>query len=293
MQQVSPRPICSYFLISVPVFVLFSGCSSNKDIDDPVDPFKPSLTVTSSALPPLSTSGGSATVHFSTNEPWTVDASTPDGSDADWFRLSPTAGEAGENRSVTIRADANPTYEPRSFTLTLRTTSLTESLTVSQLKRNAIIAGENRYELSGEEQTLAVEVQANVAYEVEIASGGEWLAQRIDTRAESGLTSREHRFDVAANAEPAERTATIVFRDTDSDLSDEVTVVQAAWVDPAPERTALAAIYREAHGDGWTRKDNWCSDRPLDEWYGVDDRRGGPCRGAAAAAQQPLRRHRT
>lgn len=269
MRILSLRPSPFRYFICFSLFLMFCGCSSNKDIDDPVDPFKPDLTVASGELPPLSASGSSATVHFSTNEPWTVDASTPDGSDADWFRFSPTAGEAGENRSVTIHADANPTYEPRSFTLTLRTTSLVESLTVSQLKRNAIIAGENRYELSGEEQTLAVEVQANVEYEVEIASGGEWLSQRIDTRAEPGLTSHEHRFDVAANTEPAERTATIVFRDTDSDLSDEVTVVQAAWVDPAPERTALAAIYRQAHGDGWTRKDNWCSDRPLDEWYGV------------------------
>lgn len=171
---------------------------------------------------------------------------------------------------MTIRADENPAYVGRSFTLTLRTESLETSLTVAQLKRNAIIAGENRYELTSGKQTLAVEVQANVEYEVEIAEGGEWLAPAVGSRAEPGLVSREHRFDVAANTEPAERTATIVFRDADSDLQDEVTVVQAAWVDPDPERTALRALYREAHGDGWTRSDNWCSDRPLNEWYGVE-----------------------
>ncbi|WP_303025469.1 M64 family metallopeptidase [uncultured Parabacteroides sp.] len=104
---------------------------------------------------------------------------------------------------------------------------------------------------------------------MEIGSGSEWLSVAKDTRAEPGLTTLEHRFAITANTLPQERTATIVFKDLVSDLQDEITVVQAAWIDPHPERTALEAIYRDAHGAGWTRSDNWCSDCPLGEWYGV------------------------
>ena len=36
-----------------------------------------------------------------------------------------------------------------------------------------------------------------------------------------------------------------------------------------PERDILIAFYKATNGDNWTKNTNWCSDRPLDEWYGV------------------------
>lgn len=45
---------------------------------------------------------------------------------------------------------------------------------------------------------------------------------------------------------------------------------------PGKERNALVAIYNALGGPKWTHKENWCSNRPLSEWYGVrtdgDDR---------------------
>lgn len=35
------------------------------------------------------------------------------------------------------------------------------------------------------------------------------------------------------------------------------------------ERDALIAFYNATGGDNWTDNTNWCSDRPLDEWYGI------------------------
>ncbi|WP_418983220.1 M64 family metallopeptidase, partial [Alistipes sp.] len=40
--------------------------------------------------------------------------------------------------------------------------------------------------------------------------------------------------------------------------------------DPDPERGALRAIYEAAGGGGWTHNENWCTDKPLGEWYGVE-----------------------
>lgn len=236
-------------------FALFAGCSSSKDIDEPVDPVnpvepdKPVLTL-DSELPPIAASGGTATLRLSANEPWTLAAAAQEESPDGWFHVSPTSGDAGENLPVTLRVDENPTYVGRSFTLSIRTTSLERSVEITQLKRNAIIASGNRVELDSEEQTLTVEIRSNVEYDVEVRAGSEWLAAAKGTRTEPGLTAKEHRFAVAANTLPQERTATIVFKDLASDLQDEVTVVQAAWIDPHPERTALEAIYRDAHGAG-------------------------------------------
>lgn len=35
------------------------------------------------------------------------------------------------------------------------------------------------------------------------------------------------------------------------------------------QREALIAFYKATGGDNWTRNDNWCSDKPLSEWYGL------------------------
>lgn len=37
----------------------------------------------------------------------------------------------------------------------------------------------------------------------------------------------------------------------------------------AAEREALIAFYNATGGESWTFKDNWCTDKPLNEWYGV------------------------
>ena len=39
--------------------------------------------------------------------------------------------------------------------------------------------------------------------------------------------------------------------------------------EPQGERAALTALFNATGGEGWTKKTNWLTDRPLGEWYGV------------------------
>ena len=52
----------------------------------------------------------------------------------------------------------------------------------------------------------------------------------------------------------------------DSVKIEEVDTVALAL---AKEREALIAIYKALDGDNWTNNENWCSDKPVSEWYGV------------------------
>lgn len=254
------------FVLLLFLCISFGTCSNDLP-DDPATE-KPYLTLAGD-VPGFDAGGGEAELIFSTNEAWRIEPEATQGETGDWLTVSPLSGKAGAEIKVTLTADPNEEYEGRSVTLVLHTESLEERIPVAQLKKNVILLDDrNRYEVSAEAQTLTVKVRSNVDYAVEIAEGGEWLDEQDPSRA--GLTEREHTFRIAANPAERERTGKIVFQDRDTDLSDVLTVVQAAWQDPDPERTALAAIYTAAGGGGWTRSDNWCSDKPLSEWYGVE-----------------------
>lgn len=237
-------------------------------------PELPSLTILN-APPAFGSGSGSAILTFSTNRAWSVAAESVEGA-GEWFTAEPLAGKAGENISVAVTVEPNGEYVPRSGTLVLRTepneagTVIEERIAVEQRKKNVILLGDNRREVGSEKQILTVKVQSNVEYTVAIAEGGDWIGELPESRAAEGLEEKVHRFDIAANPDAQERTGVIVFTATDSELSDELTVVQAGWADPDPERTALRAIYDAAGGSGWTHNDNWCSDKPLGEWYGVE-----------------------
>ena len=44
---------------------------------------------------------------------------------------------------------------------------------------------------------------------------------------------------------------------------------QESSATPAPDRAALTALYEATGGDSWTRNDNWLSEAPLDQWFGI------------------------
>ena len=87
----------------------------------------------------------------------------------------PPSGDAGGEINVTVKVDPNEEYVGRCFTLILRGETLEERIEVTQAKKNAIIAGDNRLEIGSEERTLTVEVQSNVDYTVSVKEGGEWI----------------------------------------------------------------------------------------------------------------------
>ena len=50
-----------------------------------------------------------------------------------------------------------------------------------------------------------------------------------------------------------------------------ITVIQgnAQEEEIAKEREALIAFYHDTNGDQWKNNTNWCSDKPIGEWYGI------------------------
>ena len=249
------------------VAVIFTGCTKGPEVEAE----EPYLNIRSE-LYPFDASGGKDLLVFSTNTPWEAKIETPEtAAPADaWCGVTPSSGEAGENLRLQVTVGENDTYSERGVFLVLRAGTREERIAVRQRQKNTILSGQNDYAVSCEEQTLTVEVQANVAYETVVESGQQWIKEAEAPADTKALETTAHVFRIAANAEERERRGVVLFRSTETKLCDTLTVIQEAWVDPAPELTALTALYESTGGDGWTHNDNWCSDKPLNEWYGVE-----------------------
>lgn len=64
------------------------------------------------------------------------------------------------------------------------------------------------------------------------------------------------------------KSANIVIYEESNKISDRLEVIQPI----NKERIALTKIYEALNGDEWTNNENWCSDKPINEWYGITAR---------------------
>lgn len=96
----------------------------------------------------------------------------------------------------------------------------------------------------------------------------DWVKESVDTK------SMEYDFryvEVLPN-DGGERTAVIRVEGVGKNLSIEYTIVQEVNFDELSrrQREALIALYEATDGENWFINTNWCSDRPIYEWYGVN-----------------------
>ena len=69
--------------------------------------------------------------------------------------------------------------------------------------------------------------------------------------------------------ETVDRKLTAKVVDKDGKTIDDTNLFVKTENDEDELRKALIKLYESTNGDNWTRNDNWCSDKPLTEWYGV------------------------
>lgn len=235
-------------LLIINLIAFLTGCKDET-------PFEPVLVVAQSKLPVFASDGGQTSVSITANLEWTA---TPSG---EWIGISPSGGNA-QTKSVNIVAAINEDYDGREGYVIFRNSeySLADTVYVEQVQKDAILVAKDNYEMSSDGGELSFEISSNVNYTVSVNQS--WVQQN-KSRA---LAQKTLHFDVAANAQYKERTALITIKS--STVTQTITVVQPGY-DDTVERNALIALYNATNGDNWTNHENWCTDKPLYEWYGV------------------------
>lgn len=183
---------------------------------------------------------------------------------ADW--ISESTLRSTSTHTLYFDIAANESYDAREGEIVFKDTEekgVTDTVTVYQTSKGALILAKSQYDLPFTQNELTLEVQHNVEYGYTISA--EWIHESPLKALE---TDKLH-FTVDAN-EDKDREATITFESKDKSLKQVVYVHQAGKMDSETKsRAILVEFYEALGGENWTRKANWCTDAPLNEWEGV------------------------
>ena len=216
-----------FFLHTLPLLlatVLFVACSDEKEEPQPVTP---AITwAEDQTSPTFATDGGTQAILFSSTTDWKAEV------DQSWCSVTPAQGTGGEDCEVRITVEANDTPDERKATLTIRSGTVTEQLTIVQVQKDAIVVAQSEYEMEAEGGILDFTINTNVEFTVSFSA--DWIRQNPDTRAlEEVLLS----FIVDPNTNSEAREAVITF--TSANVEQTVLVKQK----PHLEEQTLGITY--------------------------------------------------
>lgn len=183
--------------------------------------------------------------------------------ETDWIIKEESRAISAYTHYLTIAT--NETYDQRSAIVYFLNAaeSLKDSICITQLQKDAIIVAKNEYTIASEGGNLEFSVNTNVDFEVSVSV--DWIKQNTGSR---GLVEKPLSFVIAENEDTEPREGEIVI--TYQDLKQTIKITQKGGIDyEAIERAALIEFYKAASGPDWLNQTNWCSDKPLGEWYGI------------------------
>ncbi|WP_276863371.1 BACON domain-containing carbohydrate-binding protein [Mediterranea massiliensis] len=180
--------------------------------------------------------------------------------DVSWITEASTRAFSAYTHYFTVAV--NESYDARTAEITFinKENNIEEKVYIIQVQKDAILVAQNEYIVGPEGDRLDFAVNANVDFTVETSV--DWI-QQTATR---GLVEKPLSFTITENTTDKSREGEIII--SYGELKQTIKIVQRSIIEK--EREALIAFYQAAGGDKWVRKDNWCSDKPVNEWYGIN-----------------------
>ena len=180
---------------------------------------KDALTVTSSKIE-MDSNGGIAIVEVKAN----IDYEYEIGKDCkDWVTLKET--RALQTTMLSFDVAQNTDFEKQEGTITVFSDGLSETITIYQAgEEPTIVLTQNKYDVSGDGETIKVEINSNVDFQVTIPSDVDWIKETW-TRA---ISTHTKYFKIATNSPNQSRSAEILFTNTEYSLSEKIIINQKA-----------------------------------------------------------------
>ena len=189
-----------------------------------------------------------------------VDVAVEMPDNAEWIKESTT--RAFSTNTYNFDIEQNESYDNRTAEIkfTNKENNLYEVVTITQMQRDAIVVADDEYEIGHNGGTLNFEIQTNV--NITVYTSHTWI-QLTSSR---GLEPKSLHFNIASCPNDSGREGKITI--SGGDATQTIKIKQDGIL--SSERKALIAFYNATGGDNWTNNENWCSDKPVGEWYGID-----------------------
>lgn len=177
------------------------------------------LTVTSSKVE-VDAQGGPIDIEVKANIPFEYAIAEKD---KGW--ITPMETKSMQTTVLSFNVAQNESTKKREGIITIKSGELSETITIYQAgEQPSIVISQNTYEVLGKGETIKVEINSNVDFEVSIpAVYSTWIQEAAEPRAFSTHTKY---FTVLANPETLPRTGEILFTSQEHNLSEKVTIQQ-------------------------------------------------------------------
>lgn len=182
-------------------------------------------------------------------------------SDVDWIREVLSRSVSTHTHHYQI--DPNESYDSREAQIVfynIDDENISDTVSIYQIYKGAILIARDEYQYDLQGGKLNLKIASNLDFEIHIYD--DWI-ERITTR---GLTEYDLTFNILKNNTGKDREGIILVKDKNSDQQQTI-IVKQSYKDL--EREALIALYNATGGEKWTNNTNWCSDKPISEWFGV------------------------
>ena len=155
-------------------------------------------------------------------------------SQAEWIKYGSTSTKALTPSQITLRVNANETYDDREGKVIVKQKggNLTGTITIRQDENYGIFVSQESVSIGKEEQKVEVEVKYNVDFDVVVPESamGTMITTIEDDEGNTGtkaLSTRKYRFGVSENSAYDPREVSITFKQKDGTLSGTFTISQA------------------------------------------------------------------
>lgn len=159
--------------------------------------------------------GGNIEIEVSHNVDFDIDIADS------WVSQISTKSYTTDKLVFTVAENTTTDNRETKITFTSKDKTISQDVIIYQSQSNALILSEKEKAISADGGTFTIEINHNVDFDV-VMSDVDWITE-VETKAM--LTSTKS-FSVAKNDSYDARTAEIIFKSKDSNLSDKVTVTQ-------------------------------------------------------------------
>ena len=200
------------------------------------------LTVTSSKVE-VDAQGGPINVEVKANIPFEYAIA-----DKDKGWITPMETKSMQTTVLTFNVAQNEDREKREGTITIKSGELSETVTIYQAgEQPTIVISQNTYEISGDGETIKVEINSNVDFKVSIPDAySAWIRAAAEPRAFSTHTKY---FTISVNPLKQSRTGEIILTNTEHNLLEKITINQksgGSYISlNVPQAETLASVLAE------------------------------------------------